>query len=112
MLTEDGYRLRILIGEADKHQGKPLYEWLVNQAREKGLAGATVLRGIAGYGAHSQIHTAKILDVSTNLPLVIEIVDQFDKVEAFLEVVDSAILEGLATVEKVHMRLYRQRQGT
>lgn len=84
ILPEDGYLLRIFIGESDRYQGKPLYEWLVLQAREAGLAGATVLRGIEGFGAHSRLHTAKILRLSEDLPIVVEIVDALDKIEAFL----------------------------
>src|SRR5215471_588130 len=70
-LPEDGYLLRIFVGESDKHEGKPLYEWLVLQAREAGLAGATVLRGIEGFGAHSRLHTAKSLRLSEDLPIII-----------------------------------------
>ena len=106
-LPEEGALLRIFIGESDKQDGKPLYEWLVLRAREGGLAGATVLRGIAGFGAHSRMHTAKILRLSEDLPIVVEIVDTPDKIEAFLPVVDHAIAEGLATVERVRVRFYR-----
>jgi PII-like signaling protein len=107
MLPEEGHLLRIFVGESDKHEGTPLYEWIVRQAREHGLAGATVLRGVEGFGAHSRLHTAKILRLSEDLPMVIEIVDTKDKIEAFLPVVDGAIPEGLATLEKVQIRLYR-----
>ena len=86
---------------------QPLYEWLVLRAREHGLAGATVLRGMEGFGAHSRLHTAKILRLSTDLPIIIEIVDTKDKIEAFLPAVDEAIKEGLATIEKVDIRFYR-----
>ena len=72
MIPEDGYLLRIFVGESDKHEGKPLYEWLVLRAREAGLAGATVLRGIEGFGAHSRLHTAKILRLSEDLPIVVD----------------------------------------
>ena len=75
MLPEEGQLLRIFVGESDKHDGKPLYEWLVLKAREQGLAGATVLRGIEGFGAHSRLHTAKILRLSEDLPIVVELVD-------------------------------------
>lgn len=107
MLQEDGHLLRIFIGESDKHEGKPLYEWLVLAARERGLAGATVLRGIQGFGAHSRMHTAKILRLSEDLPIVVEIVDARVKIEAFMPVVDRAITEGLATLERVEVRFYR-----
>lgn len=106
-IPENGYLLRIFVGESDKHEGKPLYEWLVLKAREAGLAGATVLRGIEGFGAHSRLHTAKILRLSADLPIVIELVDSLDKIEAFMPVVDQAIEEGLATLERVQVRLYR-----
>lgn len=106
-LPEEGYLLRIFIGESDRHGGMLLYEWIVRTARERGLAGATVLRGLEGFGAHSRIHTARILDLSTDLPIIVEIVDTLDKIEAFLPVIDGAILDGLATVEKVQIRFYR-----
>lgn len=112
ILPEDGYLLRIFIGESDRYQGKPLHEWLVLQAREAGLAGATVLRGIEGFGAHSRLHTAKILRLSEDLPIVVEIVDALDKIEAFLPTVDAAISEGLATVERVKVRFYRSGSGS
>jgi PII-like signaling protein len=107
MLPREGHLLRVYIGESDRHQGMPLYEWLVRQAREHGLAGATVLRGLEGFGAHSRLHTAKILRLSTDLPIVVEIVDTIDKIEAVLPVVDAAVREGLATVERVDVRFYR-----
>lgn len=106
-LPKDGKLLRIFVGENDKYDGTPLYEWIVRKAREGGLAGATVLRGLEGFGAHSRLHTAKILRLSSDLPIVIEIVDTEDKIEAFLPVIDSAVEEGLATVEKVEVRFYR-----
>ena len=99
--------LRIFIGESDKHEGVPLYEWIVRKAREQGLAGATVLRGLEGFGAHSRVHTAKILRLSTDLPIVVEIVDSLEKIEAFLPAIDGAIREGLATLERVQIRFYR-----
>ena len=85
----------------------PLYEWIVKSARKQGLAGATVIRGLAGFGAHSRMHTAKILRLSEDLPIVIEIVDTIEKIEAFLPQIDNAIEEGLATIEKVWVRFYR-----
>lgn len=106
-LPEQGHLLRIFVGEDDRHEGRPLYEWIVRQARDKGLAGATVLRGLEGFGAHSRLHTAKVLRLSTDLPIVIEIVDTREKIEAFLPIVDEVITEGLATLEKVEIRLYR-----
>ena len=109
-IPENGYLLRVFIGESDKHEGKPLYEWLVLKAREAGLAGATVLRGIEGFGAHSRLHTAKILRLSEDLPIVVEIVDSLEKIEGFMPVVDHAIREGLATLERVQVRFYRSGQ--
>lgn len=106
-LPNEGKLLRIFIGENDRKDGHPLYEWLVMEAREFGLAGATVLRGLEGFGAHSRLHTAKLLRLSTDLPIVIEIVDTDDKIEAFLPIVEGAVEEGLATVERVQVRFYR-----
>lgn len=107
VLPEEGKLLRIFVGESDKHEGLPLYAWIVRKAREEGLAGATVLRGLEGFGAHSRLHTARILRLSEDLPIVIEIVDTEERIENFLPIVDAAISEGLATVEKVQVRLYR-----
>ena len=103
----DGKLLRIFIGESDKHGGMPLSEWIVREARKRGLAGATVLRGLEGFGAHSRLHTSKILRLSTDLPVIIEIVDREEKIEAFLPHIDHAVSEGLATVERVEVRFYR-----
>ena len=107
MLPKDGKLLRIFIGESDKYEGQTLYEWIVRKARDRGMAGATVLRGLEGFGAHSRLHTAKILRLSSDLPIVVEIVDTEDKIESFLPVIDDAIGEGLATVERVEVRFYR-----
>jgi hypothetical protein len=107
ILPRQGRLLRIFVGEADRHAGQPLYEWLVLEARARGLAGATVLRGIMGYGAHSRLHTAKILRLSEDLPIVVEIVDGREKIDEFLRIVDAAVGEGLATVEDVEIHLYR-----
>jgi hypothetical protein len=107
MLPKDGKLLPIFIGENDRYEHQPLYEWIVRKARESGLAGATVLRGLEGFGAHSRLHTAKILRLSSDLPLVIEIVDTEAKIEAFLPLIDDAVGEGLATVERVEVRFYR-----
>ena len=107
ILPEKGHILRIFIGESDKYEGLPLFEWIVRKARETGLAGATVLRGLEGFGAHSRLHTAKILRLSADLPIIIEIVDTLDKIEDFIPLIDEAIEEGLATIEKVDIRFYR-----
>lgn len=107
-LPEEGYLLRIFVGESDKYNGRPLYEWLVTQARSMGLAGATVLRGIMGFGANSRvIHTFKIERLSEDLPMVVEMVDAREKLENFLAFVDDKIGAGLATMEKVQVRFYR-----
>ena len=100
-VPEDGYLLRIFIGESDRHAQHPLYEAIVLKARETGLAGATVGRGVMGFGKNSVIHTAKILRLSEDLPMVIEIVDRPDKVEAFLPALDEMITDGLVTMERV-----------
>ncbi len=107
MIPKDGVLLRIFIGESDSHQGLPLYEWIVKKAREKGMAGATVLRGMEGFGAHSRMHTAKILRLSQDLPIVIELVDTPEKIEGFIPIIDPIIEEGLMTTERVHVRFYR-----
>ena len=107
MLPREGKLLRIFIGENDKYEDQPLYEWIVRKARELGLAGATVLRGLEGFGAHSRLHTAKIVRLSSDLPIVVEIVDTEEKIESFLPLIDEAVQEGLATVERVEVRFYR-----
>ena len=107
VLPQEGCLLRVFIGESDKRDGKPLYEWLVLQAREHGLAGATVLRGMMGYGAHSRLHTFKIERLSEDLPIIIEIVDTREKLEKFLALVDNEIEEGMATLEEVRIHFYR-----
>ncbi|MBW2441939.1 MAG: DUF190 domain-containing protein [Deltaproteobacteria bacterium] len=106
-LPREGQLLRIFIGESDKYGKQPLYEWIVRKAREFGLAGATVFRGLEGFGAHSRVHTAKILRLSSDLPIVIEIVDTSEKIEQFMPIIDDAIKEGLATIEKATIRFYR-----
>jgi uncharacterized protein len=111
-LPREGYLLRIIIGESDRHEGGPLYEWLVLKARESGVAGATVVRGMMGYGANSRIKTASILRLSEDLPVIIELVDTREILEGFLELVEPALKEGLVTFEKMHIRMYRAaRQG-
>ena len=107
ILPREGHLLRIFIGESDRHEGMTLYEWIVRKAREQGLAGSTVLRGLGGFGAHSRLHTAKVLRLSADLPIVIEIVDTIQKIEAFLPIIDGAVKEGMATLEKVDIRFYR-----
>lgn len=100
--------LRIFVGEADSEKGKPLYELIVEEARKRGMAGATVLRGIMGFGAKSRIHTAKILRLSEDLPIVVEIVDRPEKINAFVEEwLDFHIKEGMITLEKARVIAYR-----
>jgi PII-like signaling protein len=106
-IPEEGYLLRVFIGESDRHGHQPLYESIVLQAREAGLAGATVLRGVMGYGKHSILHTAKILRLSEDMPMIIEIVDSLEKIEKFLPVLDELIKDGLVTIEKVKVIHYR-----
>lgn len=104
----EGELLRIFIGESDRHSGQPLFEAIVRLARERGLAGATVLRGLEGYGAHSRVHTAKLLRLSEDLPIVIELVDMPERIEAFLPDLDAMVTEGMITLEKVRIIKYRQ----
>ena len=99
--------LRIFIGEADRHGGKPLYEAIVHLARQKGMAGATVVRGLMGFGAHSRMHTAKILRLSEDLPIIVEIVDEAEKVASLVPELDAMIQEGLVTRERVGVIAYR-----
>jgi uncharacterized protein len=105
-LEGEGTLLRIYLGELDKHGHQPLYEAIVLKARELGIAGATVLRGPMGFGAHSHLHTAKILRLSEDLPVLIEIVDKEDKINAFLPVLDQMLGDGLVTLEKVRVIRY------
>jgi PII-like signaling protein len=106
-LPFEAFMLRIFIGESDKTGGQPLYEAIVMEARRRGMAGATVFRGFLGFGANSRIHTSKVLRLSEDLPVVVEIVDAEDKIEAFLPYLDTIIGEGLITLEKVRVIAYR-----
>jgi PII-like signaling protein len=106
-IPQEGYLLRVFIGESDKSGHRPLYEEIVLKAREAGLAGATVLRGVMGFGKNSILHTAKILRLSEDLPMVIEIVDSLEKVEAFVPTLDEMIKDGLVTIEKVRVIQYK-----
>lgn len=101
-----GLLLRIFIGESEKKNGRPLYEWLVNEARHRGIAGATVFRGIMGFGAHSLVHTSKILDLASNLPVVVEVSDTSEKIQDFLAVVEESIKDGMATLQEIEMHIY------
>ena len=103
----DARLLRIFIGESDVHEGRPLYQAIVETLRLRGLAGATVLRGIEGFGKSSRLHTAHILRLSEDLPIVIECVDTPEKVEAVLPALEQMIGDGLVTLERVEVRVYR-----
>lgn len=106
-IPEDGQLLRIFIGESDKWEGVPLYEAIILKARELNIAGATMLRGMMGYGAASRIHTAKILRLSEDLPVIVEIVDSAEKIATLLPFVDEMVGEGLVTIEDIRVIQYR-----
>jgi PII-like signaling protein len=110
-LSENGQLLRVFIGESDVWHGEPLYRAIVLKARELGLAGATVLRGPMGFGANSRMHTAKLLDLSTDLPIVIELVDSPERIQRLLPFLDEVVAEGLITIEDVKVLKYRHREG-
>ena len=106
-ISDEGQLLRVYVGESDRWQGKPLYEAIVLKARGMGIAGTTVLRGIMGFGAASRIHTSKILRLSEDLPVVVEIVDSAQKIAQLLPEIESMVQEGLVTLENVRMHQYR-----
>jgi len=108
-LPEDSLLLRIFVGEADRYDHKPLYEAIVLKARELHMAGATVLRGPLGFGASSHIHTAKILQLSMDLPFVVEIIDTEENINVFLPILDTMMGGGLVTLEKVRVIRYRSK---
>jgi PII-like signaling protein len=110
-LSEEGKLLRVFVGESDTWQGEPLYQAIVLKARELELAGATVLRGPMGFGANSRVHTTKLLELSTDLPIVIEIVDTGDKIQTLLPFLDEAVAEGLITIEDVRVLRYRHNES-
>jgi uncharacterized protein len=105
-IPEEGFLLRIFIGESDRHGHHPLYEAIVLKAREQGMAGATVLRGVMGFGKHSVLHTTKILRLSEDLPMVIEIVDRREKIDVFMASLDEMLSDGLVTREPVKVLRY------
>ena len=105
----EGQLLRVFIGESDRFEGRPLHEAIVLRARAAGLAGAIVVRGLGGYGASSRLHTARVLRLSEDLPVVVEIVDRPETIEAFLPVLDRMVGEGLITLERVRVIAYRHR---
>ncbi len=110
-LPSEGILLRIFVGEDDTYKGKPLYEQIVLKARELNLAGATVIRGIMGFGASSRIHTAKLLRLSEDLPIVIEIVDTEENIQRLLPFLDETVKEGLITMERVRVIRYVADEG-
>ncbi|ADU51761.1 protein of unknown function DUF190 [Thermaerobacter marianensis DSM 12885] len=101
-------RLTVYVGESDSWQGKPLYHAIVLKARELGLAGATVYRGIEGFGANSRVHTARVLELSSDLPVIVEIIDHVDRLQALLPFLDEAVQEGLVVLEDVEIVTYRR----
>ena len=106
-IPESGYLLRVFIGESDKWHGKPLYRAIVMKARELGLAGATVLRGPMGFGAKSHLHTANLLRLSEDLPMIVEIVDMKEKIDLLVPLLDEMVSDGLVTIEPVQVVKYR-----
>ena len=109
-LEGEGKLLRIFIGESDKHGRKPLYQAIVEMLREEGMAGATVLRGIEGFGATSHLHTARILRLSEDLPIVIEVADTAERIEAIMPKIDEMVSEGMVTLERVEVVSYRAQE--
>jgi uncharacterized protein len=109
-LEGEGKLLRIFIGESDKHGRKPLYQAIVEMLREEGMAGATVLRGIEGFGATSHLHTARILRLSEDLPIVIEVADTAERIEAIMPKIDEMVTEGMVTLERVEVVSYRAQE--
>jgi len=107
MVPRDGKLLRISIGESDRAGGHPTYETIVELGQREGLAGTTVLRGIEGFGHPSRIHTARILRLSEDLPILVEIVDAADKIDAFLPKLDPLVRGGMVTLERVEVLVYR-----
>lgn len=110
-LPSEAQVLRVFIGESDRHEGKPLYEAIVEEARRRGMAGATVLRGTLGFGVSSRLHTAKVLRLSEDLPMVVEIVDKQERIDEFLPKLDAMVTEGLITIENVRVIAYRHGGG-
>ncbi len=110
-LPENAVLLRIFIGETDKYKGKLLYETIIKQARKLNMAGATVFRGIMGFGANSRIHTSKMLRLSEDVPMVIEIVDKEERINQLLPFLEEAVKDGLITLEPVKIISYRHNNG-
>ena len=106
-IPSDGKLLRVFIGESDKYNGKPLYQSIIELAREKQMAGATAIKGVMGFGCKSHMHTTKLLRLSEDLPIIIEIIDQEEKIAQFVGELDGMVSEGLITIEKVNVVMYR-----
>jgi hypothetical protein len=106
-IDDDGVLLRVFIGESDRAGSRPLYEAIVHKTRELGIAGATVLRGLEGFGAHSVIHKSKLTDMSSDLPIVVEIVDANARIQSLLSHLDAMVTEGMITMENVRVLAYR-----
>jgi PII-like signaling protein len=111
MLPREGCLLRVFLGEADRHDGRPAFEAIVLEARKRGLAGATVLRGVLGYGGSSRLHAAKVLSLSEDLPMVVEIVDTRERLEEFVPFIETVVRDGLVTIEKAEIIFYRPGVG-
>jgi PII-like signaling protein len=110
-LSGEGKLLRLFIGESDRWHGKPLYQAIVERVRQEGLAGATVIRGIEGFGADSRLHTSRILRLSEDLPVVIEIVDSPERIDQVVPILDEMVGEGMLTLERVQIVSYRSSDG-
>jgi uncharacterized protein len=106
-IPSEGKLLRIFVGETDRWEGRPLYEAIIESARRAGLAGATAWKGFMGFGRHSRLHTAKVLRLSEDLPVIVEIVDSAEKIEAFLPTLDRMVTDGLVTLERAEVLMYR-----
>jgi hypothetical protein len=110
-IAGQGKLLRIFVGESDRWHGRPLYQAIVERVRAEGLAGATVLRGIEGFGADSRLHTARLLRLSEDLPVVIEIVDSAEQIDRILPALDEMVGDGMVTLERVEVIAYRGKPG-
>ena len=111
MQFQDGQLLRIFIAESDQYKNTPLYEWIVRKARADGLAGATILRGLEGFGLHSHMHTAKILSLSQDLPIVIEIIDTKEKIRSFLSTLENIVIDSLVTIEDLQIKFPKSKNN-
>jgi hypothetical protein len=110
-IPADGKLLRIFIGEQDKWNGQPLYEAIIHLAKKQGMAGATAIKGFIGFGAKSHMHTAKLLRLSEDLPIIVEMVDSEEKINQFLPQLDEMVKDGLITLEKANVIMYRAEKG-